>query len=182
MSAEKADFFIMPLNKEQKEKIVQDIKNSAENQKAMVFVGFSGLKVKDTLALKAKLKAINGVFKVCKKTLLNIVLRDPKYKVKARELDGQVAVAFGLEDEAALAKTIYDFSREQESLKILGGFFNNKFEGKEFVVEMAKLPPRIQLLARLLGSMKSPISNLTFVLKANIKGLVVALNAIKENK
>ena len=172
----------MPLNREQKEKIVQDLKTSAENQKAMVFVGFSGLKVKDTLALKAKLKAINGVFKVCKKTLLNIVLRDPKYKMRARDLDGQVAVAFGLDDEAALAKTIYDFSKEQENLKVLGGFFNNRFEGKEYVFAMAKLPSRNQLLAQLVYSMKSPLSNLTYVLQANIKGLVVALNAIKDKK
>ena len=172
----------MALNREQKEKIVQDIKTSAESQKAMVFVGFSGLKVKDVLALKAKLKTINGVFKVCKKTLLNIVLRDERYKVKVRELEGQVAVAFGLDDEAALAKTIYDFSREQENLKVLGGFFNNRFQGKEYVFAIAKLPFRGQLLSQLLYSMKAPLSNLAYVLQAPLKACVFVIKNFGESK
>ena len=82
-------------------------------------------------------------------------------------------------DEISPTKTIFQFSRIDPNLKILGGFLENKFVEAEKIIELAKLPTREELLARLVGSISAPISNFVNVLKANIKGLIFVLKQIK---
>jgi len=65
------------------------------------------------------------------------------------------------------------------NLKILGGFLENKFVEAEKIIELAKLPTREELLARLVGSISAPISNFINVLEANIKGLIYVLTKAK---
>jgi len=65
------------------------------------------------------------------------------------------------------------------NLKILGGIFKNEFVEAEKIIELAKLPTREELLARLVGSISAPISNFINVLEANIKGLIYVLTKAK---
>lgn len=172
----------MALTKEQKQKIIEELKENIENQKAMVFVDFSGLKTKDLFELKNKLKQSGAILKVCKKTLLCLALKTKKIAVNVKNLQGQIAVVFGFEDEMAPLKQAYQFSQTNESLKILGGFLENEFQEKDYILTLAQLPSRQELWARLVGSVSAPMANFVNVLQANIKGLILALNAIKATK
>ena len=172
----------MALTREQKQKIIQDLREKVEKQKVMIFVDFKGLKMHDITALKKKLKTAGAVLKVCKKTLLNIVLREKKLKADIKSLIGQIAVVFNSNDEAATAKAVYEYSKEHENLKILGGILNEKPVDGTYVLSLAQLPSRTELLGRLTFGLKAPLSNMVYALKANIKGLLVVLNAIKEKK
>ncbi len=172
----------MAFTKEQKQKIIEDLKEKITLQKAMIFINFAGLQVKDILELKEKLRAIDSVFKVCKKTLLGLVLKEKKLAVDTETLEGQLAVVFAFDKEMPALKTVYEFSKTNENLEILGGFLENQFQEKEYLIELAQLPSKEELLARLVGSIRAPLSNFANVLQANIKGLIFALCAIKENK
>ena len=165
----------MVLTKVQKEKILEDLEEKIAKQKAMIFVDFTGLRVKDFSSLRKKLKAVGEEMKVAKKTLMGIAFKKAKIEIETKKLPGEAALVFGYKDELMPAKIVYQFSRECPNLKILGGFFGNKFLETEKIIELAKLPTREELLARLVGSISSPISNLVSVLEANIKGLITVL-------
>ena len=170
----------MPLTKEQKKKIVEDLKEKIARQKAIIFVDFSGLRVKDLSNLRKKLKAANSELKVTKKTLLDLVFKKTGLAIEAKKIKGEIALIFGYNDGLSLAKMIYQFSETNPNLKILGGFFEKKFREAEEIITLAQLPTREELLAKLVGTIFAPVSNLVNVLQGNIKGLIYALSGIKK--
>ena len=170
----------MALTKEQKQKIVEDLKEKIARQKAMIFVDFTGLKVKDLSNLRKKLKAANSELKVTKKTLLDLVFKKARLAIEAKKIKGEIALIFGYNDGLSLAKMIYQFSETNPNLKILGGFFEKKFQEAEEIITLAQLPTREELLAKLVGTIFAPVSNLVNVLQGNIKGLIYELSAIKK--
>jgi len=172
----------MALKKSQKKKIIEDLKEKIARQKAMIFVDFTGLKVKDLSNLRKKIKEVAGELKITKKTLLFLALKDyyPLVAQKVKKLRGEVAIVFSFKDEISSTKTIWQFSQEKPNLKILGGFFENKFREAEDIITLAQVPTREELLANLVRSISSPISGLINVFQGNIKGLMYALSAINK--
>lgn len=168
----------MPLTKSQKEKILNDLKEKISRNQIMVFVDFCGIKVKDILKLRKKLKEAVGELKVVKKTLLNLALKEKKVQLKKEDLKGEIAIAFGYQDVIKTAKIVYDFSKENPNLKILGGIFEGEVKGAKEIVTLAQIPSKEELLARLVGSISSPISGFINVFKGNIKGLLLVLSQI----
>jgi len=171
----------MALSRQKKQEIIQDLKEKINRQKTIVFVDFKGLKVKDVLDLKRKLNQSDSLFRVSKKTLFKIAIKDlgSSFSQKINEFKGDLGIIFGFKDVISPSKTIYNFSLENEKLKILGGVFEGNFIEQEKVIELAKLPTKEELLARLVGSVSAPVSNLVYVLQENIKGLVRVLSEIK---
>ncbi len=172
----------MALTKAQKQKIIEDLREKIERQKAMIFVDFCGLKVKDLSELRKKLKAVDGQFKVIKKTFLKLTFKEKKLEIGEKNLEGEIALIFGFKDEILPAKTAYQFSQENPNLKILGGFIESQkgeFLNTEQIIELAKLPTKEELLARLVGSISAPVSNFRNVLQGNIKGLICVLAKAK---
>ncbi len=175
----------MPKTKEQKVEIIQGLKQGLEKQKSVVLVDFQGLDAKALFSLRDELKKEDCQLQVVKKTLFIKVLENLKQEKiieKIEQIKGQIALVFGFSDEVAPAKICYEFGKKNETLKILGGFLTDEFIEQAKMIELAQLPSREELLARLVGSLNAPVSNFVYTLKANIKGLVVALNAIKETK
>jgi large subunit ribosomal protein L10 len=92
---------------------------------------------------------------------------------------GEIAVIFGLRDEISSAKTVYEFSKENKNLKILGGILEKNFIGPEKIEELAKLPTKEELLAKLVSRISAPISNFVHVLKSIPQSLVFVLSQIQ---
>ncbi|MCK4473665.1 50S ribosomal protein L10 [Candidatus Parcubacteria bacterium] len=169
----------MALTKEQKQNILEDLEEKIKKQKALIFVDFTGVKVKNLSELRKELKSNENELKVAKKTLMNIALKKLGIEIEPDKLKGEIGLTFGYKDGLSLAKTIYQFSLKNENLKILGGYFEKKFLDAEQIIELAKLPSKEELLARFVGSISSPISNFVNVLQGNIKGLIYTLKQIK---
>jgi large subunit ribosomal protein L10 len=172
----------MALSKEQKTKVIEKLRESIAKQKAMVFVNFAGLKAKDVESLREKLRKIGAKFIVAKKTLAKLAFLEEKIDFPEKDINNELAIVFGFEDEIAPAKTIYDFSKDQESLQIVGGYMESDFLAGEEMITLAQLPSRKQLFVNLIGTLSAPINNFVYVQKANIKGLIYALEAIKNNQ
>ncbi len=165
----------MALNREKKEKIISDLKKKIEEQKGMVFVSINGLKADDLFSLRKELRKSDCLLLVVKKTLMNVAFQESNIDYNKTNLIGQLALVFGFNDELAPAKISYEFSKKNENLKILGGFFDNKFIEKEQVVQLAKIPSRRELIAKLIGTTRKPIADFVSVLQGNIKGLINVL-------
>jgi large subunit ribosomal protein L10 len=169
----------MALTREQKQKIIKELGDKIGRQKAIVFVSIENLKAVELFGLREKLKKADCLLAVVKKTLLKIAFKEKKIDFDKEKLEGQPALVFGFKDGISPAKIAYQFSQENENLKILGGFFENKFIEAEEVIELAKIPSRQELLARIVGSISAPISNLANILQGNIKGLINVLTKAK---
>jgi len=171
----------MAKSKEEKKKILEDLKEEIKKQKVMILVNFTGLKVKDFFELRKRLKPANSRIKVIKKTLLDLALKElsPNFSQKLAQFKAQIAIVFGFEDEILPAKILHQFSLENPNLKILVGYFDKKFREKEEMITLAQLPTKNELLARLVGNLSAPISNFVNVLEANIKGLLYVLSRLE---
>ncbi|MFA5714722.1 MAG: 50S ribosomal protein L10 [Candidatus Paceibacterota bacterium] len=172
----------MALTREQKKNIIDDLESKIEKQKSIVFMDFTGIKVKELAKLRETLKESGNEMKVAKKSLMEIALKNKKIELDSKKLEGEVAMVFGYEDEIAPSKLVYQFSKENQKAKILGGFLENRFYEMADVIRLAELPNKEQLLGMLLGTLSAPATNLVGVLSGNMRKLVFALSQIKEKK
>lgn len=173
----------MAKTKQQKDVIVADLKEKLARTKAIVFGDYYGLSVGEVETLRRSLRENGGEFVVTKKSLLNVALKDSDIDgVNAKELPGGLGVAFGFEDEVAPAKVLAEFSKEHEAFTLNGGVLEGKFIGNDQVVALAKLPSKDELIAKVVGSIKAPITGFVGVMKGNLRNIVGVLNAIKETK
>jgi large subunit ribosomal protein L10 len=170
----------MPQNKEEKKATIEKLEKSIEKQKSMVFTNYKGLKASDIFKFRTKLREKGCAMTVTKKTLLKLALKNQKIDYDPKELEGQLALVFGFEDEVSSPKIVYQFSKENNNLKILGGFLENKFITSEGVASLAMIPSKEELLAKVVGSIASPISGFVNALQGNLRNLVYVLSAIKK--
>ncbi|MCK4354772.1 50S ribosomal protein L10 [Candidatus Parcubacteria bacterium] len=171
----------MAKTKEQKQEILNSLKEKIEKQKSIVFVDFSKIKVKNLTELRKKMGESDCEFKVAKKTLIQKAFQDsnPKMGDSVRDLQGEIGLGFGYSDEVAPFKISGDFSKTNENFKLLGGLIDEEIFGNEQAKTLSELPTKQELLAKMVGSIGAPISGFVNALQGNIRNLVYVLNAIK---
>jgi len=170
----------MAISKTKKEEIIRDLNRKLAQQKSIIFADFTGLKVKDLCELKTKLRRENAEFKVAKKTLMRLALKENEIDFDPHVLNGELALVMGYGDQTAPAKTLYEFSKTNEKLKILGGILENNVLSIPQVLNLAQLPSKQELLAKAVGSISAPPRNLVNVLQGNIRNLINVLSQIKK--
>lgn len=170
-------------NKAQKEAVVKAVADKASAAKALVFANFKGVSVKDITAIRRELMKSGSSWQVMKKTLLNLALKDAGVSVNARELDGQVGVAFS-SDEVTAAKVLVDFKKanKDSTLEIVGGSLGQDALDVKAVKALALLPSQDELRAKLVGTLQAPITGFVRSLSGNLSGLVRVLGAVRDSK
>lgn len=169
------------LTKDQKKQLVKDITEEVKAAKSAVFVDYRGLKVNDLTQLKKNLREKGCGFRVAKKTLIERALKEAGIVLDVKSMEGQIAITVS-PDEVTGAKTINDFGKKNENIKILKGILESNVLEAEEVKALANLPSREEMLARLVGTLNAPISGFVNVLAGNIRGLVQVLKAIGEHQ
>lgn len=173
----------MAKTRQEKEKIVKTLTEKLKKAKSLVFVNFEGLTVKEVEQLRKKCRQENVDYLVAKKTLMKLAFKEAGItNVDPKNFEKGVATVFGYEDEVAPARIIGEFCQEHEALQPIGGILENKFVDQVKMIELSKLPSKQELLAKIVGSIKAPISGFVNVLGGNLRNLVVVLNVIKNNK
>lgn len=180
----------MPKTKEQKKEILRDLADKIKRAKSVIFAKFDVLGVKENEDLRNKLRAEDSEYYVAKKTLLDLAFKDSQVKdLKIRDFEGKVAAVFGYQDEIAPARIIGKFKKETpDKIDFIGGILDltapagSKFISSETIKALSELPSRQELYAKMVGSLKAPISGIVNVLAGNLRGLLCVLNAIKEKK
>ncbi len=161
----------MSKNLELKKQVVSDIVKRFEDAKSVMIVEYSGLTVEQVTGLRAELRT-NGVdYCVLKNTLVRRAMNELKIEGFDEVLNGPSAFAFGMSDPVSPAKIINDFitKNKTEAIKIKAGLLGNEQMSLEQVKELATIPSREVLLARLLGSLQNSVASLVRVLDAIAK-------------
>ena len=175
----------MPKSKQQKIEILESLKDKVSRAKSMVFVGYNALGVKDNEALRAKLKAENGEYYVPKKTLMTRALKEGAIDLNLKEMPGKVAAVLAYGDEVAPAKVLGDFRKDKEKegkITFLGGILGGRLLSQQEVEAMSQLPSKIELYAKLVGSLNSPVSGFVNALAGTLRNLVGVLKNIEAAK
>ena len=172
----------MAKSKEQKKEILQKIKDGLSKAKSVVFSSDIGLNVKTSQELRRELRKSGAEYLVTKKTLLKLATQDMKESKQLNELAGSVGVTFSFEDEVSGAKTLKKFAKDNEGLNLNGGILEGEFILPDMVDRLASLPSKEQLLAKLVGSLRSPMTGMVGVLGGTTRSFVGVLSAIKEKK
>jgi len=166
------------LTKQQKQELIEELTDKLKRQKSLIFTDFRGLKMGEMQELRKNLKEAEIDYKVAKKTLIKLAIEKAKKEIDTNQFESSVALAFGYKDPIMPAKILDKFTKKHKSLKILGGLMDNKFLTIEEVKELARIPSKNELLARLVSGLKSPISGFVNVLQGNIRNLIGVLSAI----
>jgi large subunit ribosomal protein L10 len=176
-----------------KEKVVSDFKETFTSSSIAIITdyrgGGQGLSVEDISLLRRKLKEQKGEYKIIKNTLALRSLKELGLKGLEAYFKDPTAIAFGYDDPVFLAKTIVDFAKDRKSIHNEFGIPNIKAAYMEQAIldanqvrALAVLPPRAQLIAMLLGGLKSPLNNFVGVLSAPLRNFLSVLAQIKEQK
>lgn len=161
----------MPKNKEQKKQLFETIEEKLKSAKSVVFSDFTGLSVEKLRKLRSALKKEGVYYKVAKKNILNLVLAKLGFNLKeengilGKNFKGSVSLAISEEENAKTPKILYQFSKTNEALKILGGLFNGKVAPAKEVIVLATLPSKEELIAKLAFILKFPLTKLAMTVK-----------------
>lgn len=170
------------MNKEEKKQEIQSLSERVKKAQVLIFADYRGLNVLEVTELRAKLREGESTFKVVKNRLFKRVLKDQGLEELDKYFTGPTALATSEVDPVSPAKALVDFAKVHEKLELKGGFLDGKDLTSADILALAKMPSREQLLAKMLGSISSPATNMAGVLAAVPRKLLYALNAIKDTK
>ncbi len=149
---------------ELKKPVVEEISAKLTDAQAVVLVDHRGLTVEEDTILRKQLREAGVSYKVYKNTMMNFAFKGTDYEGLSQYLEGPSAMAVSTTDATAPARVLCKFAKTAPALEIKGGVVDGIVYDAKGVAQLADIPSREELLSRLLGSMKSPISNLARVL------------------
>lgn len=168
------------LTRAQKEQVVKDLSAKIKDGKVLIFSDYAGTTVVKMKELRDELRKTDSSYKITKKKLIDLALKDAGIEASVLDLEGQIGIAIGKGDEVSAAKVLATFAKANKNFKILQGVLENKVISGKDVLALAMLPSKDQLLAKLVGTINAPISGFVNALAGNLKNLVGVLKAISE--
>ncbi len=171
----------MAKTKAQKSADLARLTDAFKASKSSVFVDYKGITVKNVNKLRRTAEKSGVGYMVAKKTLINLAARAAGFELNTKEIDGNIAVAFGA-DEVGAANVIALMSKEVEQVKIVGGTLEGRFIDAAQVKALAALPSKQQLLAQLAQVLNAPRVGLVTTLSGITRGFVTALSQVQEKK
>lgn len=134
-----------------------------------VLVDYRGLTVEEDTKLRNDLRAAGVKYFVVKNTLLRLAAKETGLDDLDSILHGPTALAIS-EDAVAPAKVVAEFAKENEKFEIKSGFMDGKVLSMDEIVKLAKTPNKETLIAKMMGSLNSPISGLARLLSTIAEG------------
>lgn len=168
----------------QKQESVVALKGNLSKSKLAVISDYRGLTVKEMTDLRRRIQAAGGDYTVAKNTLIRRALSETEGAPQIDEmLKGPTALVVGFHDPVAPVKALMDFLKEtKKEMDIRGGIVEGKPVTAQDLQQIATLPSREEMVAKLMGSMQSPAQGVVITLSGVARNLVYALEAIRKQK
>lgn len=167
---------------QQKKQVVTGLSEKIKAAKAMVVADYRGLTVEQDTELRSAMRKAGVEYKVVKNTLATLAARENGLGELEPFFNGPTSVAYSDTDAVAPAKVLSEYAKKFDKLELKAGVLEGKVIDVNGIKALADLPSREVLIAKVLGGFNAPITGFVNVLNGNIRGLVVALNAIAEKK
>lgn len=151
---------------EQKQSVISTIKETIEGASSIVLVDYRGLTVEQDTELRKALREANVTYKVFKNSMMNFAFEGTEYESLKKHLAGPSAVAISYEDPTAGPRILLKYTKDFKKLEFKAGVVEGTYYDEATIAKIAAIPSREELLSKLLGSIKSPISAFARTVKA----------------
>lgn len=170
------------LTRAQKQEQIDAIKTSLEPAQGVFVMDFTGLTVGEVTELRDRIRSASGRYVVVKNTLAKIAVAGSEKEPLQQFIDGPSALAYTDSDAVQLAKTLAEFAKAHDKLVFRGGLVEGQVLDATQARQVATLPSKPELVARLLFLLQSPIRRLAVALSWPTRSLAVTLNQVAEQK
>jgi large subunit ribosomal protein L10 len=154
----------LAITKERKNELVKQYSNWMERSRALIVTEYTGLTMGQIDELRRKMREAGGEFHIIKNTLGEIAVKEIGLPVPDDYFQGSTAIGFAFDDAPSVAKTMTEFARTSEFVKIKGGYLGNMVMSPDQIKALADLPPLPVMRAKLLGTLLAPASQLARIL------------------
>jgi large subunit ribosomal protein L10 len=161
---------------------VEKLTEKMRHAKAMVLTDYRGLTVAQLQELRAKLRAGGVDYLVVKNTLARRAATAAGLDQLPEMLNGPVALALSYEDVTSAARLMSDYIRLNRRPTITAGLLGGQRLKESDVAILADAPPKEILIARLLGTLQSPLAQLASVLQEPVARLARALQGVHDRR
>src|SRR5579863_2247668 len=166
---------------EKKNVAIEQIKERLAKNPNVFFTDFRGLTVMELRTLRNALRKESAAYAVIKNTLFGIAIGSEKRAALKSVLEGPTGIAFA-DDPVGAAKALTQFANDSKKLQIKAAIIDGEIFDKKQIDVLSKVPPRLELISRLVGSLRSPIQRLHNALTGNQRKLVYVLDAIHKQR
>jgi large subunit ribosomal protein L10 len=167
------------LDLERKQAVVAEVAARLGKAQAVIVAEYRGLGVGAVTGLRARARASGLYLRVLKNTLARRAVRGTPFEKLSEQMSGPLMYGIA-QDPVAGAKVLAEFARDHESFVIRGGMMASSVMSAKEVKQLATLPSREELLAKLAGTMQGPVANLVRTLHEVPSKLARALAAIRD--
>lgn len=170
----------MALTKDKKNEVVAEVSQLLANSKLTVIAAYQGTPVKAMQELRRLGRENGTTMKVVKNRLVKkaIETTDSIKSSDTSALEGMLLYAFNSEDEVAPAQVLANFAKKQPSIKFVGAISSEgKFLSAEEVTALSVLPSKNELIAQLIATLTSPVSDIMSGLSGNLHALLDGVEA-----
>jgi large subunit ribosomal protein L10 len=166
----------------EKTETVSRLARKMAQAEAIFLADFHGVDVAAVTRLRRSLRGAGVEYQVVKNRLAKRAASDAGLEGLEQYLEGPTAMAFAHEDPVAPAKILQEFIDGGGKLAIKTGLVDGQILTAEAVAQLAKLPPREELIGQVVGSVQAPLYGLSAVLNGLLRSLVAALSAIADQR
>lgn len=172
----------MPLTRNQKEQLVEQYKEGLATAPHAFLLSSGGITVPEITELRAKVRESGGQYVVVKNRLAIRAVEGAALETFTDRFQGPTAVAYSTGDPVALAKVLTDFAKEASNVEFKAGLVEGRpVEGAE-IEQIATLPSREELVAKLVFLLQSPITRFVRTLGALPRSIVTVLDQVRQQK